>query len=251
MVVPGVMVLASSSSSVTVSGTIPLTIYNVVVSNITSNSATISWNTNNPSGSPVNSVVSYGKTAGCGSNVNETSSGLHSVNLSSLSSNTTYDFKIQSTITGLPPATYTGSFTTLKSAPSPTTLCLISLPNPSDFGQTVYFGAAVILSNCNGTPTGTVTFTDNTTHQTLSTSQLYFGVAGFSTSSLTVGSHNIQAFYSGDSNYAASSSNIVVQKVHYDTTITMTTIWFPLFPCFIVIFPPTFNRTFPGDFNDI
>ena len=110
------------------------------------------------------------------------------------------------------------------SIPIPTTLFLISLPNPSDFGQTVYFGVAVILSNCNGIPTGTVTFYDTTTSpkKVLATSQLYFGVAGFSTSSLTVGSHNIQAVYSGDSNYAGNTSNTVVQKVHYDSKITLS-----------------------------
>ena len=221
IVVPGVIVLASGST--TVAGTVPLNIYNVVVSNITSNSAAISWDTNNPTSSSVASQVSYGVTTSYGKNVTDNTSGHHSVNISGLSSNTIYDYQIQSTATiggNAFPATYTGSFKTLTSAPSPTTLCLISLPNPSDFGQTVYFGAAVILPNCNGIPTGTVTFKEGST--VLGTSQLYFGVAGFSTSSLSVGSHNIQAFYSGDSNYAASTSNIVVQKVHYDTTIALT-----------------------------
>jgi len=220
MVVPGVMVLASSSAAIKVSGTIPLTIYDVVVSNITSHSAAISWKTNNPSGSQVNSVVSYGVTLAYGSSVSDTSSGLHSVNLSSLSSNATYYFQIQSTITGLPPAIYTGSFKTLNSAPALTKLVLVALPSPSDYGQTVYFGAAVILPNGNGIPTGTVTFKEGA--NILGTGQLYFGVTGFSTSSLSVGTHNIQAVYSGDSNYAGSSSNVVVQKVHYDSKITLT-----------------------------
>ena len=226
MVMPGVMVLASSSASVTLSGTVPLNIYNVQVTNITSHSATISWNTNNPSGSSVNSVVSYGVTTSYGSSVSETSSGLHSVNLSSLSSNTTYDFKIESTIASNPPAVYTGSFTTLKSALTPTKLGLISVPNPSDFNEIVYFGAGVILPNSSGNPpTGTITLYDTTTNSNKIlgvSSQLLLGTAGFSISSLSVGTHDIQAVYSGDSNYAACSSNIVHQKVHYDSKITLT-----------------------------
>lgn len=221
MVVPGVLVLASGS--VTVSGMVPLNIYNVQVTNITSNSATISWDTNNPTSSSVTSQVSYGKDTNYGKSVSDNSAGHHVVNISGLSSSTIYDYQIQSTATivGIAfPATYTGSFTTLKSALTPTKLVLVALPDPSDLGQTVYFGAAVILSNGNGIPTGTVTFKEGS--NILGTSQVYFGVAGFSTSSLSVGSHNIQAFYSGDSNYAASTSNIVIEKVHYDSKITLS-----------------------------
>ena len=221
MILPGVTVMASSST-VTLSGKVPLNIYDVQVTNITATSASISWDTNNPSGDSVNSQVFYGKDPSYGKSVSDNSAGHHSVNISGLSSNTTYDYKIQSAIVGFTATPFLGSFTTLKSAPTPTKLCLISLPNPSDYGQTVYFGAAVILSNGNGIPTGTVTFTDNTSHQILSTTQLLFGAAGFSISSLSVGSHNIQAIYSGDSNYAASTSNIVVQKVHYDSKITLS-----------------------------
>jgi hypothetical protein len=110
MVIPGAAVMASGSTAV--SGTVPLNIYNVQVTNITTTSATISWNTNNASGSSVSSVVSYGITIGYGSSVNNTSSGLHSVNLSSLSAGTEYYYQIQSTISGIPPATYSNNFNT-------------------------------------------------------------------------------------------------------------------------------------------
>jgi hypothetical protein len=123
-------------------------------------------------------------------------------------------------MTGLPTAIYTGSFTTLKSSLTSTKIVLVALPNPSDLGQTVYFGAAVILSDGKGIPTGTVTFKEGST--ILGTGQLLFGVTSFNTNSLTVGSHNIQAVYSGDSNYAASTSNIVVEKVQYDSKITLS-----------------------------
>jgi hypothetical protein len=104
-------------------------------------------------------------------------------------------------------------------------LGLISVPNPSDFGQTVIFGAGVILPNGNGIPTGTITLYDITTNSNKIlgvSSQLLLGTAGFSISSLSVGTHDIQAVYSGDSNYAACSSNVVHQKVHYDSKITLT-----------------------------
>ena len=80
-----------------VSGTVPLNIYNVQVTNIKTTSATISWNTNNPSGSSVTSQVSYGIDTSYGSSVSDSSTGLHSVNLSTLSPGTKYYYQIQST----------------------------------------------------------------------------------------------------------------------------------------------------------
>jgi len=113
-------------------------------------SATISWNTNNPSSSSVTSQVSYGTTTGYGSSVSDTSLGLHSVNLSSLSAGTKYYYQIQSSISGIPTATYSNYFTTaslpLNPIPSLTNVILVSIPNPSDVGQTVGFGVAVIAT---------------------------------------------------------------------------------------------------------
>jgi Bacterial Ig-like domain (group 3)/Fibronectin type III domain len=217
MIIPGAMVMASGSTAV--SGTVPLNIYNVQVTNITTTSATISWNTNNPTGSSVTSQVSYGITTSYGSSVSNTSSGLHSVNLSSLSPGTIYDYQIQSTISGVPTATYAGSFTTaalpLHPKPIATNVILVSFPNPSDFGQTVLFGVGVVPTIGNGVPTGTVTLMDGST--AIGTNPLVFGLTAFSISSLSVGSHNITAVYSGDNNYLGSTSNVVIQKVHYDT----------------------------------
>jgi hypothetical protein len=218
MTIPGISVMASNSA--TVSGMIPLIISNVAVSNITTTSATISWNTNNPAGSSVTSQVSYGIT-----NVSDTSSGLHSVNLSSLSPGTIYDYQILSTIPSIPTASYTGSFTTvslpLHPQPSPTNIVLVSIPNPSDVGQTVDFGVAVIATKLNGIPTGTVTYFDGKTQ--IGTSTLNgLGLTSFNISTLTAGSHNITAVYGGDTHFLGSTSNIVIQKVHYDTKITLT-----------------------------
>jgi Bacterial Ig-like domain (group 3)/Purple acid Phosphatase, N-terminal domain len=223
MIVPGVSVLAAST---TVGGTVPLNISNAQVTNIKTTTATISWNTNNPSSSSVTSQVSYGTdtTYSIGS-VPDTSSGLHSVNLSSLLPGTKYYYQIQSTISGIPTATYVNSFTTaslpLNPIPSLTNVILVSIPNPSDFGQTVDFGVAVFATKLNGIPTGTVTYFDGKTQ--IGTSTLDgLGLTSFKISTLSVGSHNITAVYGGDTKFLGSTSNIVVQKVQYDTKTSLT-----------------------------
>jgi hypothetical protein len=76
--------------------------------------------------------------------------------------------------------------------------------NPSPFPS--------IRSRSAGTPTGTVTFKDGTT--TLGTGTLNgSGQATYSTSSLTIGSHNITAQYSGDGTFSGSTSSILTQVV--------------------------------------
>ena len=215
MILPGVQAMAATTSAVsTITGTMPLVISNVQVTGITTNSATITWDTNGNA----NSQVVY----------NGTSSLLysalvmhHSVTLTNLSPNTTYNCLIQSTITNFMTASASVAFTTLTSASSPTKIILASIPNPSDYGQTVYFGAAVVTTTLNRIPTGTVTYKDGGT--VIGTSTLdKLGLTSFATSSLSTGSHNITAVYSGDSNFTTSTSNVIVQKVHYDSKITLS-----------------------------
>ena len=92
---------------------------------------------------------------------------------------------------------------------------LASSPNPSASGQTVTFTATVSVMGGSGTPTGTVTFSDNGVPLTCSggnqivsageaTCQYAFG---------TSGSQAITAAYSGDSNFAASTSAPLEQVV--------------------------------------
>jgi CSLREA domain-containing protein len=70
-----------------------------------------------------------------------------------------------------------------------------------------------------GTPSGTVTFLDGKT--ILSTATLAKGTASYSTAMLATGSHTLMATYSGDSNYAASSSSASVVTVAMpDFTVT-------------------------------
>ena len=82
-----------------------------------------------------------------------------------------------------------------------TTASLNTSQNPSAFGQSVTFTVTVSPQGFKGTPSGTVTFFDGTGN--LGRSDLNSnGVATLSTSTLTVGTHNITASYSEDANYA-------------------------------------------------
>ena len=103
---------------------------------------------------------------------------------------------------------------------------LVSSLNPSAAGQSVTFTATVTGPSGNMTvPTGSVNFLDGTT--TLGAVDLNAsGVATYSTSSLSAGSHSITAAYSGDSNFNGSTSNVVSQvvsgaaKLSSSTTVT-------------------------------
>ncbi len=96
--------------------------------------------------------------------------------------------------------------------PASSTITLIATPNPPPPGQPVTFTATVNGTNGSGTPTGTVTFTDN--GAIVSVSTLISGVATFVDSSLTPGSHTIGAQYNGDTTYPSASANygILVNK---------------------------------------
>ena len=76
-------------------------------------------------------------------------------------------------------------------------------------GSSVKFTATV--SGPGGTPTGSVTFYDG--ESSLGSNALVSGIATYTTSALTVGSHSISAAYGGDANYAASTSSTLSQVV--------------------------------------
>ena len=102
-----------------------------------------------------------------------------------------------------------------------------SSPNPSTLSQTVTL-TATVTSTTSGIPTGTVNFMDAMT--LLGTVGMNgIGVAIFSTSALIVGTHNLSAVYSGDSSFAASTSqglNQVVQQLGlqgFELGVTPTT----------------------------
>jgi hypothetical protein len=90
-----------------------------------------------------------------------------------------------------------------------TATALSSSANPSAFGANVTFTATVTSNG--GAPTGAVTFKLGTA--ILGTRTLSGGHAAFSTSALTIGSHNLTATYAGNADYTASGSAALVQKV--------------------------------------
>ena len=83
--------------------------------------------------------------------------------------------------------------------------------NPSKVGQSVTFTTTVKASIGKVSPTGTVTFKDGNT--SLGTVPLTSGVAKFTTSSLTVGTHKILASYSGDTNFNPNDAKPLTQVV--------------------------------------
>jgi autotransporter-associated beta strand protein len=94
-------------------------------------------------------------------------------------------------------------------AKAATTTKLVSSLNPAPAGQAITF-TATITANDSSTihPSGTVTFLDLTTGQTLATVKVVAGVAKFKTIKLTVGSHQIKAVYNPDSNFLGSSDSL-------------------------------------------
>ncbi len=95
----------------------------------------------------------------------------------------------------------------------PTSCTLTSSPNPSNSGQSVTFSATVSQPLVKGlTPTGNVTFFDgvnNLGSATLNSS----ATAALAISTLATGTHSITATYSGDSNFASSTSPVLSQSV--------------------------------------
>lgn len=100
-----------------------------------------------------------------------------------------------------------------------TSTALTASPNPSTVNQWISF-VVTVTPAAGGTPTGTVTLMDGT--NTLSTATLSSGVGRISYSGLLPGTHSITAAYSGDANFAASTS--VAQNVTVNQASTTTSV---------------------------
>ncbi len=97
-----------------------------------------------------------------------------------------------------------------------TTTALASSLISAKSGQSVTFTALVSAATSSGAqPGGFVTFTiDGVSQAPVSVSAIAGGLgATLTTSALSVGSHNVSASYSGDSNFTSSVSNTVVEVV--------------------------------------
>jgi len=112
-------------------------------------------------------------------------------------------------------ATSNGSLTQIVNK-IPTSLTLLGMPNPAQVGQTVTLSATLGGPG----PTGSVTFYDNGNQ--IGAGNVSGLTATFTTNNLTVGSHTLNATYGGDTNYALSQSNTVIEAVSLQsTTITL------------------------------
>ena len=101
-----------------------------------------------------------------------------------------------------------------------TTTTLTSSPNPSAVNQSVLF-TATVTAQFGGSPTGTVTFKSGAT--TLGQGTVSNGQATLNYSFPSPGTNSIVASYSGDSNFAPSSSLPLKQMVvKAPTTTTLT-----------------------------
>ncbi len=96
--------------------------------------------------------------------------------------------------------------------------------NPS---AKITFTAVVVSDTGGATPTGSVTFTDESSGTELPGSPVQLDGTGTAaldvTSGLAVGGNNIQAAYSGDANYAANNSQVVVVTLEKSTTTLTVT----------------------------
>ena len=101
-----------------------------------------------------------------------------------------------------------------------TTTYLSAGTNPVAFGQSLAL-VATVQPPGSGSATGTVTFLDGTT--TLATVTLANNLAQLNVSTLSVGSHTLTAKYSGDSNFAGSTSATVTETVNQAATTTTIT----------------------------
>lgn len=123
-------------------------------------------------------------------------------------------------------ATYNGDGTHLTSSDTETqvvqfiatTTTLTSSQNPSNLGQPVTFTATV--TGAGGLPTGTVKFLAGGVQVGVVPLNAS-GIVTFTTSGLGVGSHEIEAEYSGDAAFGPSTSNAVTQVVNALGTIAL------------------------------
>jgi hypothetical protein len=95
-------------------------------------------------------------------------------------------------------------FTPAAVSPAPTSTELSASSSKITAGQDIHFAVIVAPKSGAGSPTGTVTFLDASTQ--IGSSSLNAASSSFSTANLSAGTHQITANYSGDSNYAASTS---------------------------------------------
>jgi uncharacterized protein (TIGR03437 family) len=108
---------------------------------------------------------------------------------------------------------------TIGSNNSPVTLVITATPNPPSPGQTVMFTVTIQGGPGGRTPGGTMQFLDGTTP--LGAVTVKNGVATFGVV-LSIGTHNIQIVYSGDSLYPGASDTYGITVAKYGPSATLS-----------------------------
>ncbi|HET6929294.1 MAG TPA: Ig-like domain repeat protein [Candidatus Acidoferrum sp.] len=103
-----------------------------------------------------------------------------------------------------------------------TTTILVASPNPATSGQQVTL-TATVSPTPTGSPTGTVNFYNGSTLLGTATVNAS-GVATMTTSSLPVGTNSLSATYSGNTNFATSTSSTLTENVTGAALTATTTI---------------------------
>jgi FtsP/CotA-like multicopper oxidase with cupredoxin domain len=124
------------------------------------------------------------------------------------------------------------------------TTALTATPSPATPGESVTLKATVAASSAGATatPTGTVTFSVGSTKLgtgTLNSS----GVATLATTALPTGSDAITAAYSGDTNFAASTSSPLTVDVRVPPTITSVSPNYGAFSAVVTVTGNNFGAT--------
>jgi hypothetical protein len=130
----------------------------------------------------------------------------------------------------------------------PTTTTLVNAPPTSSVNQTITLTATVVANlPTSSKPGGSVKFFDGSTLLGSATLVQSTGMATFTYSQLTAGTHFITATYSGDSNFSTSTSTAVTQTVNKTATMTVLTAN-PSQPFFTqtVTLTATVTATLPG-----
>jgi sugar lactone lactonase YvrE len=102
----------------------------------------------------------------------------------------------------------------------PTSTALAAAPNPVSIGQSVTLTASISPAPT-GSPLGTVTFFNGSTALGTATPNSS-GIATLSITTLPLGSSSLTAMYSGNVDYATSTSSAVAMSVTAPTTTTLT-----------------------------
>jgi hypothetical protein len=134
-------------------------------------------------------------------------------------------YPISAMLTGSSAGNYTVAVTAattganLSIAQAPTQISLSASTSSPGLGLPVTLSVQS-TSTTSGVPTGSITLADGST--TLCVVALSAGAATFTTSSLTLGAHNLSASYSGDANFLPSSSATAELAVGAASDFTLT-----------------------------